>query len=36
MLRLATVLGKDAIKSLGFADRDAFVDAQIQSIQLSP
>jgi hypothetical protein len=34
--RLATVLGKDAIKSLGFGDRDSFVDAQIKSIQLSP
>lgn len=35
LLRLATVLGKDSVKSLGFSDRDAFVDAQIQSIQLS-
>jgi len=36
LLRLATVLGKDVIKSLGFDDRDAFVDAQIKSIQFSP
>lgn len=36
LLRLATVLGKEAIKSLGFDDRDGFVDAQIKSIQLSP
>jgi transposase len=36
LLRLATVIGKDGIKSLGFDDRDAFVDAQIKSIQLSP
>jgi transposase len=34
LLRLATVIGKDAIKTLGFDDRDAFVDAQIKSIQL--
>jgi len=36
LLRLATVIGKDGIKTLGFDDRDAFVDAQIKSIQLSP
>lgn len=36
LLRLATVLGKDVIQSLGFADREAFLDAQIKSIQLSP
>jgi transposase len=36
LLRLATVIGKDGIKSLGFDNRDAFVDAQIKSIQLSP
>lgn len=36
LLRLATVIGKDGIKTLGFDDRDAFVAAQIKSIQLSP
>lgn len=39
LLKLATVLGKDYLKALGFANRDAFVTAQIkslQSIQLSP
>lgn len=36
LLKLATVIGKDGIKTLGFDDRDAFVDAQIKSIQLSP
>jgi transposase len=36
LLRLATVIGKADIKTLGFDDRDAFVDAQIKSIQLSP
>ena len=35
LLRLATVVGKDGIKSLGFNDREAFVQAQIKSIQLS-
>lgn len=36
LLRLATVLGKDSLKTLGFADREAFVTAQIKTIQLSP
>lgn len=36
LLKLATVIGKNGIESLGFADRDAFVDAQIKSLQLSP
>jgi len=36
LLRLATVIGKDGIKALGFDDRDAFVETQIKSIQLSP
>lgn len=36
LLRLATVLGQDALQSLGFDDRDAFVETQIKSIQLSP
>lgn len=36
LLRLATVIGKEGIKALGFDDRDAFVEAQIKSIQLSP
>ena len=35
LLRLATLIGKDGIKTLGFDDRDAFASAQIQSIQLS-
>lgn len=35
LLKLATVIGKDGIKSLGFDDREAFVEAQIKSIQLS-
>jgi transposase len=33
LLKLATILGRNQINSLGFADRDAFVAAQIQSIQ---
>ena len=36
LLRLATVIGKDSLKALGFADREAFVTAQIKTIQLSP
>lgn len=36
LLKLATLLGKTGIKSLGFDNRQAFVDAQIKSIQLSP
>jgi transposase len=36
LLKLATVIGKDGLRSLGFDNRDAFVDAQIKSIQLSP
>lgn len=36
LLKLATVIGKEGIQALGFDDRDAFVDAQIKSIQLSP
>jgi transposase len=35
LLRLATVIGKDGIKALGFKDRGAFVAAQIKLIQLS-
>jgi transposase len=36
LLKLATVVGKDGLKSLGFDNRDAFVEAQIKSIQISP
>jgi hypothetical protein len=36
LLRLATVIGKDSLKALGFADREAFVTAQIKTSQLSP
>jgi len=35
LLKLATILGKSMLLSLGFADRDAFVTAQIKSLQLS-
>ena len=35
LLRLATVIGKAGLHSLGFDNRDAFVTAQIKSIQLS-
>ena len=35
LLKLATVIGKDGLASLGFANREAFVTAQIKSIQLS-
>jgi len=35
LLKLATVLGKGELKQLGFANRDAFVTTQIQSIQLT-
>lgn len=35
LLKLSTVLGKDTLKAMGFANRDAFVQNQIQSIQLS-
>jgi len=35
LLKLATVIGKDSLKAMGLADRDAFVQAQIKSIQLS-
>jgi transposase len=34
LLKLATVLGKDLLKSMGFPSRDAFVDSQIKQIQL--
>ncbi len=34
LLKLATVIGKTGLKELGFADRDAFVSAQIKSLQL--
>ena len=34
LLRLATVIGKDSLKALGFADCEAFVTAQIKTIQL--
>jgi transposase len=33
LLKLATVLGKTALKAAGFIDREAFVTAQIKSIQ---
>ena len=33
LLKLATLLGKSVLKAAGFADRAAFVSAQIQSIQ---
>lgn len=36
LLRLATAIGKDSLKALGLADREAFVTAQIKTIQLSP
>lgn len=36
LLRLATLIGKEGLRSLGFENRDAFVNTQIQSIQLSP
>jgi transposase len=35
LLKLATVIGKPGLKDLGFTNRDAFVDAQIKSLQLS-
>ena len=35
LLKLATVIGKDGLAALGFANREAFVTAQIKSIQLS-
>jgi len=35
LLKLATVIGKDGLTSLGFANREAFVTAQIKSLQLS-
>lgn len=34
LLKLATVLGKEQLKKLGFANRDAFVTEQIKKIQL--
>lgn len=34
--KLATVIGKDGLRSLGFDNRDAFVDAQIKSIKSNP
>jgi hypothetical protein len=33
--RIATVIGKDGLKTLGFADREAVVEIQIKSIQVS-
>lgn len=36
LLKLATVLGRDILKELGFANRDAWVNQQIKLIQLSP
>ena len=36
LLKLATLIGKDELRSLGFDHLDAFVSAQIKSIQLSP
>ncbi len=36
LLKLATVLGKAGLTSLGFVNREAFLNAQIKSIQLSP
>lgn len=35
LLKLATVLGRDTLKQLGFADREAWVSQQIKLIQLS-
>ena len=35
LYKLATVLGKVMLKSLGFANREAFVDAQIKNLQLT-
>lgn len=35
LLKLATVLGKDQLRALGFTHRDAFVAAQIKQIQLT-
>lgn len=35
LLKLATVLGRDTLNQLGFANRQAFVDQQIKLIQLS-
>lgn len=35
LLKLATVLGKDQLRALGFTNRDDFVAAQIKNIQLS-
>jgi transposase len=35
LLKLATLLGKTALRQLGYDDRDAFVTAQIEKIQLS-
>lgn len=34
LLKLATVLGRDLLKELGFADRDAWIKQQIKLIQL--
>lgn len=36
LLKLATVLGRDLLKELGFADREAWVNQQIKLIQLTP
>lgn len=35
LLKLATVLGRDLLKELGFADREAWVQQQIKLIQLT-
>jgi transposase len=35
LLKLATVLGRDVLQQLGFADREAFVNQQIKLIQLT-
>ena len=35
LLKLATLLGKDALRTMGFDHRTAWVNHQIQSIQLS-
>lgn len=35
LLKLATVLGKEQLRALGFTHRDAFVAAQIKQIQLT-
>jgi transposase len=35
LLKLATVLGKDCLRQMGLDSREAFVNQQIQSIQLS-